>query len=457
MFTDIKYIARCVWSTRIPFASIRALRVVPVFLLFAIGMPAKATTVGCSGAPSGTYDFATLTSAIAAAPLSNNSITIYGTCTETVVITGAQNLTLAGAAGSVLSDPGSGNAVLDFESSQNVTLQNLKIQMASYTFYGPTPGILVDSSTLVIRSCDIEGAAGTDGIDINTLSNVLMLGNNLIENNNDGQGDGEGINLTGPAANVQIGNGPGGGDCTTIQGNGDDGILAANQAAVTVVTYPSTCAKFQNNGSFGVQISQDSTGHLANRGNVPTLTLSNNFGGVSATNYGVLALNGVMLIQDNSATGIWVRDATASVSFAGNGPGPGPTVQQNGSISSPPCCVIPGGISVEGNSHLSMGAVVVSNNAAPGIVIDDDSSAEIANAGSSVAITNNPLGVSVMNDSSLRLEGPSTITGNANGDLVCSGFSTAHGDASGVGRMRCDTFIPGPGGRSSNGHHGAPW
>jgi hypothetical protein len=412
---------------------------------------ANATTVGCSGAPSGTYDFPTLTAAIAGAPLSNNSITLYGTCTEAVVITGAQNLTISGAPGAVLADPGIGNAVLDFESSQNVALQTIKIQMASYPFYGPVSGIFVNNSNLAITSVDIEGGAGTDGIDINPSSSVLMLGNNLIENNNDGQGNGEGISVTGPSANLQIGAGPHAASCTTIQGNGDDGIVALPLASVNIHTSPTTCATIQNNGSFGVQISRNSIGTLSNRGNAPTMILSGNLAGAAATEYGLLFLDGPMLIQNNSAAGVWLRDSSANIGSS-NGTLLGPTVQQNGSNTNPPCCLISGGISIDSSSNLFLQAGLVTNNLAPGIVIDDNSSMEISQA-NSVTVTQNPVGISVDHDSSLELTEPPSVTGNTNSDVVCSGFSTAHGDASGVGKMRCDTFVPGPGGPGGNGHH----
>jgi len=445
---------RSLWPNGIASDPRRAFQMVLVILFLGLGAQANATTVGCNGAPAGTYDFPTLTAAITGAPLSNNSITIYGTCTEAVVITGAQNLTIAGAPGAVLADPGIGNAVLDFESSQNVALQTIKIQMASYPFYGPTPGILVNNSTLNITSCDIEGSAGTDGIDINPSSSVLMLGNNLIENNNDGQSNGEGISLTGPAANLQIGGGPQAASCTTIQGNGDDGISAYNLSSVLIRTFPTTCATIQNNGSFGVQAAEQSTGLLVNRGSTSTLTLSGNLAGAGATRNGLVRLDGPVLIQNNSGAGVWARSGNL---YIGPSDVPlGPTIQQNGSNPNPPCCLVSGGISIDANSSLILWSGTVANNAAPGIVVNDDSSLTIA-PGSPVTINQNPIGISVENDSSLELLSPPTVTGNANGDVICSGFSTAHGDSSGVGKMRCDTFIHKPGRQGGNGHHGKPW
>lgn len=423
-------------------------------LLVGFGARANATTVGCSGAPSGTYDFPTLTAAIAGAPLSNNSITIFGTCMEEVVITGAQNLTISGAPGAVLADSGVGNPVLDLESSQNVSLQTIKFQMASYPFYGPVSGVFVNNSSLLITSIDIEGAAGTDGIDINPNSSVLMLGNNLIENNNDGQGNGEGISLTGPAASLQIGTNPHAASCTTIQGNGDDGIVADLASSVGVRTHPNTCASIQNNGAFGVQALRNSLASLSNRSDTSTLTLSGNLAGAAATEHGLIYLNGPILIQNNSVAGVWLRDASAS--FGTTLDTLGPTVQQNGSNSNPPCCLVPGGITADSSSNLLFLAGLVTNNAAPGIVIDDNSSAKIVQA-NTVTVTQNPIGISVDHDSSLDFSAPPNVTGNATIDILCAGFSTAHGDASNVGKMRCDTFSPRPGRQPGIGHHGVPF
>lgn len=434
-------------------------RVVPRILQIALALTAlgvsgqaQATTVGCNGAPSGTYDFPTLTAAVAGAPLSNNTITIYGTCTEDVVINGAQNLTIVGATGALLNDAGLTNSnaggVLEIDNSQNVSLQNLKIQMASYPFYGPFPGIAVNASALLIQQIDIEGSSGTDGIDINAMSNVQFLGANLIENNNDGQANGEGIDLTGPAASLTYGpGGPAG--CLVIQGNGDDGILAESQASVNMLVNANHCLTVQNNGGFGVQISTGSSGHLANRSAAPVITLSGNLAGAAASLYGQLYLNGPMLIQNNSGAGVWLRDGSANF-LPGPASASGPTIQQNGGGPLPGCCMIAGAVSIQGNSNLILQAGTITNNLAPGVNIEDASSATITTFGT-LSITQNPVGISVANASSVFLNSAPSVTGNTNGDVVCSGFSVAHGDFSAVGRVHCDAVVPENGGHG-NGH-----
>lgn len=427
--------------------------------LLAFACEARATTVGCNGAPSGTYDFPTLTAAVSGAPLSSNTITVYGTCTEDVVISGAQNLTIAGAPGAVLMDAGMINVVaggiLEIDNSQNVTIQNLKFQLTSYPVYGPSPAILVNGSSLLMEGIDIEGASGTDGMDINPNSSVQLIGANTIENNNDGQADGEGISLTGPAANLMIGSGPGAPvGCTVIQGNGDDGVLASAQASVGIIGFPNRCITIQNNGAFGVQISGSSTGVLSNRGPSTNITLSGNAAGIYASLYGHIQLAGPMLIQNNSVSGIKLRDASANVlPLAAQ---EGPVIEQNGGSTNSECCLAPqAGISVQGNSNLLLQAGTIANNLVPGVAVQDDSSA-IINGSAPISITQNPIGVSVANASTVSLDVAPSISGNADGDVVCGAYSVAYGDASKVGRMRCNVFSPQPSG-PGNGHHGNPW
>lgn len=421
------------------------------FVLLAFVGQAQATTVGCNGAPAGTYDFPTLSAAINGAPLSNNTVTIYGTCTEDVIINAAQNLTIGGSTGAVLMDAGLTNGpaggVLEIDNSQNVTIQNLKIQLSSYSFYGPFPGIAVNGSTVAVEQIDIEGSSGTDGIDINPMSHVQFLGSNTIENNSDGQGNGEGISIQGPSASIAFG--PGGPfGCLVIQGNGDAGVLASGQASLNIVAKPNHCVTIQNNGGFGVQVSGSSTGHLGNNGPTSLFTISGNqVGGVASTLYGHVQINGPILIQNNSVAGIWLRDGSLNML-----PSPtGPIIQQNGGNTNPQCCAIPGGISIQGNSNLFMQAGTVSDNLAPGVNVQDDSNAIIYTAGP-ISITQNPVGVSVTNASTVALYSAPSISGNANGDIVCGAYSVAYGDASGVGQMRCNVFSPKIGGPGGNRH-----
>lgn len=102
-----------------------------------------------------------------------------------------------------------------------------------------------------------------------------------------------------------------------------------------------------------------------------------------------------------------------------------------------------------------MGAGLVTNNSAPGILVQDDSSATVV-AQSPISITQNPIGISVINASTVELAAAPSVTGNANGDLVCGAFSVAYGDASGVGRLNCSTFNPQNHGRPGQGHQGRP-
>ena len=59
--------------------------------ILASAVPSGASTVGCAGASGGPFDFTSLTAALSAPmALINNTITVSGTCTEFVLVPGAQ-------------------------------------------------------------------------------------------------------------------------------------------------------------------------------------------------------------------------------------------------------------------------------------------------------------------------------------------------------------------------------
>lgn len=419
-----------------------------VFLgLAAVGfaVPAKASTVGCPGAAGGPFDFPSLTAAIAAVGGGPGVITVSGTCTEAVVIAGVQNLQIIGTPGAALVDPGGDppnfGAVLEIDNSGGILIQGLSIRVAARSINTAIPVVAISSSNVRFVQCKIEGAGASDGIDM-FQSTVRIFGATVIENNNDGQGDGEGIFLEGPSALLVLrGNASG---CPLIQNNGDSGIFAQGGGAAVRIPAFGGCAIIQNNGASGVFANLGATINLAASQAAPGATqLLNDSFGVVATNGGRAVVSGPVLIQGNTADGIRIRAATAALRPAFDGPS-GPTIQQNGSpftgFTSSFCCAPPAGISIASNAQLDILAGLVTNNFAPGLIVQDDSSVRIIGSQGSLAITQNPVGVSVTNVSTAAFFLAPSVSGNTAFDLVCGPDSVAYGDNSAVGKTNCPQF-----------------
>ena len=395
-------------------------------------------TVGCPGATGGPFNYSSLSAALSAMPLTNATITVSGSCTEAVLINGAQNLQIIGTPGAGLVDPG-GNpanfgAVIEIDNSQNVLLQGLSVRVIPRPAATAIPVILVQASDVRVAESRLEGAGASNGIDM-FQSTVRLIGATVIENNNDGQGNGEGVFLQGPNALLILRN-DSSGNCPLIQGNGDNGILAAGGETTVLAPLGFGCVTVQNNGLaaiFGnlgatiiLNVSQSSPGAIQ--------LLNNPFGAV-ATNGSRLAISGPALIQGNTVEGIRLRNASGALS-ALDGPS-GPTIQQNATNLNPPCCLPPAGISVANNSELDLTAGLITDNSSPGVLVQDNSSVRFIGP---LTITRNPIGVEVTDVSSAALFLAPSISGNTKLDVVCGPESVAHGDNSAIGRSDCPQF-----------------
>jgi len=411
--------------------------------LFVVSPAQANVTVGCPGATGGPFNFTTLTAAVQSNPTGNVEIDVSGTCTEAVVIAGLQNLFILGTPGAALVDPGGSppnfGAVLEIDNSQNVRIQGLSIEVASRTIDNAIPVILVQSSDVRIVQDRLEGAGASDGIDL-FQSTVRLIGATIIENNNDGLGDGEGVFLQGPNALLVLRGDFSG--CPLIQGNGDAGVFATDGGSSVRAPLGPGCATIQNNGSVGVAGNLGATIVLnvpqANPGAIKLL--NNAIDGLLATNGTHFNLNGPVLIQGNPENGIRVRNAAGVLS--GSDGTAGPIVQQNGTSPNPPCCAPAAGISLGNNATVDLIGGQIMNNGGSGVIADDNSSVRIIGQMNQLSITKNPIGVEVKDASSAALFMAPTISGNSTADLLCGPDSVAHGDLSAVGKINCPQFRP---------------
>jgi hypothetical protein len=356
-----------------------------------------------------------------------------------------QNVQIVGTAGAALVDPGgspaSFGAVLEIDNSQNITVQDLTIQVASRTIDFQIAVVSISASNVTFRTVRIEGAGPSDGIDI-LQSTVRLFGATVVENNNDGEGLGEGIFVQGPDANLTLRRDPAG-NCPVIQGNGGDGIFVNGSGAHVGIPASNGCATIQNNGGTGIFASQGATVGLSALQATPgTVQVLNNTYGVIATLGSQLNVNGPVLIQGNTVIGLRLRTAFGSLGSAADGAA-GPTIRQNGSASSNPstvpCCAPPAAISLSNNATLDISAALVTGNSAPGLLVQDNSSVRLIGF-SPIVITQNLVGISVTNTSTAALFLVPSVAGNAGFDLVCGPESVAYGDLSGVGKTSCQQF-----------------
>lgn len=412
-----------------------------VLLSSILAVPGRASTVGCAGASGGPFDFPSLTAAISAAgPTPSGAIFVSGTCTEFVLIAGAQGLQIIGTPGAALADPGDQfpplGGVVEIDNSQGVALRGLMIQMSARTIDTAIPAISVNSSDVRVFACRLEGAGASDGIDM-FQSTVRLIGATIIENNNDGQGDGEGVTLFGPGSLLLLLN-DFSGNCPLIQGNGDSGIFAGRGGTTVRAPLGRGCATIQNNGSVGVAGNLGAIIELnspqANPGSVKVI---NNLFGVIATNGTHFSISGPVLIQGNAQDGIRLRGSSGNL-IPSDGTA-GPTIQGNGTSLNPVCCAPDAGISLADNSSLDIQGGQVMSNAAPGVIVEDNSSVRLIGP---LSITNNPIGVKVTAVSSASLFMAPSVSGNSTADVVCGPDSDAHGDVSAVGKIICPQFKP---------------
>jgi hypothetical protein len=404
----------------------------------------RASTVGCSGASGGPFDFPTLNAALSApGALTNNAIFVSGTCTEFVLIVGAQNLQIIGNPGAAIVDPGDQfpptGGVIEIDNSQGATLRSLSIHVAARPLDSAIAVVLLQSSDVRIFQSQIEGASGSDGIDM--FQSTLRVFGGTIENNNDGQGDGEGIFIQGPNA-LLILRADFAGNCPVIQGNGDAGINA-NEGGTTVrVPIGGGCATIQNNGAEAIFGNLGATIVLfASQANPGSIKLLNNgIDGLIVVNGAHFTVGGPVLIQGNPENGIRLRNAygvlTGSDGIAG------PIIQQNGTSLNPPCCAPAAGVSLGNNATLDLNAGQVMNNGGPGVIAQDNSSVRVIGQFNQLSITNNPVGVEVTDASSAALFMAPSISGNTGGDVVCGPDAVAHGDLAAVGKINCPQFRP---------------
>ena len=350
-----------------------------------LSVPARAAnvSVGCPGGSGGTY--ASINAALnAIGQTGPHTITVTGTCQETVSLSNARSIliaapTLGGATIVGLQD----SDTFDIGLSQDITLQNLEIRGNAASSAGAGVSIFTNSQVNIF-ACTIHGNPDV-GIAADGDSQVAIR-NTAIQNNSPG----DALDLTNNSSADVAG--------TTIQNNG---------FGVFLQTHSSIVFRRQNfilnNGDGAIQAVDLSSVHLQTAD--PTL---------------------VTTIQGHNVNGIAVARQSDLVIGAG-------IIQSNGSACpTDPTC---GGIYALRNSTVRLFAGSITGNQGSGISVEQGVDLVLINASVS---QNTGDGINVRRISIGDFTtGGNTVTGNGGASVSCDTTSLLVGDLSTFSNVAC--------------------
>jgi len=201
----------------------RSTKLFGFFLLVAVaavsrGAQAANLTVNCDNKQTISK---TLRLLAATNPQGPNTITVWGSCRETIVIRGMERLTLITKKGASITGRSNGAPVVDIENSQSVTLQGFTING------GVAQGILCNTASVCFLTGNTIQGPGTFGVNV-VRGSRAFLESNVIQN------WGRGAFITG--AQVFSSN-------DIFQNNGGSAI-----AVLTAAYFESVNSNFLNNG-----------------------------------------------------------------------------------------------------------------------------------------------------------------------------------------------------------------
>lgn len=353
-------------------------------------------------------------------PREQNSISIEGICTESIMIDGFRNLSLSGSA---IIQPGVDGYALRIESSSQVTIDGL-------TFKGPgtPPGAgewvqplasVWESTRIQFRNCTFEGAKG-DGLRLDS-SREVTVGPAVIRDN-----FGSGMVMNGPSsATLGAWENP---NPTLVEGNG----LAEYPPAAVVVSNGGDLSLLQN-----VAIQNNLGGGVGLGGShlstccdpqMPKI-LKNGGAGIGASGSSDVSLYGAA-IEDNKGSGIDLSHSSLGTWVV--------SIRRNGDPAQPGTR---SGISLNDTSSASVMQGSVSDNYGPGVQAMNASSLMVC-CGMTMS-GNSRAGVVLETNSSGSFWGTSSIAGNLGDDLLCTSGAvavSAKGTDPGIGKMHCSEY-----------------
>ena len=432
------------------------------FTLLSLPAFGSNVTVDCSG--SNHKVFSSIGAALNTLSLTGpNTITVGGTCTENVVISQFDRLTIQAASGHVATVVNAANPpgiTMLIAGSHNITLDNLIIEGGGSP---ATVYITSSSSAVLLQNCSVQNGAG-DGMDVSMESELVVQNSNFTNNAAEGifvAGESQVTMGTYPTQRILI-TGNGFGPCCTGNGNGG---LAIDGSQVQLNFGVATIS-----GNAGPGISMDGGRLLFFGGEAATPgVIENNNTGLTMNDAASATFFSAFNIANNASTGISVNGAssitfysgidsqgkntfttiaghstvglTLSQSSAAQMYGPH-VVSKNGSVNADSGSR--GGISLEGSSLTIGSGTLVSGNTGPGVRLGVKSDLIMFD----MTVSNNTeQGVLETNLSAGGFYNPLTFTGNGEAPLSCDAFSVAFGDAGTIQGEACKNITKSAGKR----------
>ncbi len=398
-------------------------------------------TVSCpSGGPG---QFPSITAALNALPVNSptepHGIQVTGNCVENVFIGNRQRIEIAAPPGQTATITAANPAaiVVHISGSRAIVLRRLIIQ-------GGERGVLVNQfSEVSIDAATIQNNTN-DGLGVQ-ISSVLGLQSSTIQNNGGGLGVRSNSAATigfAPAQTVRISN------------NRGNGIVV--QSSYFQVNFGNL--KLENNGQRALVMVGGSAQVF---GNVGENLFQNNARGLLFVNGASARFDGKTTIRNNGEFG--VENLASSITFSGNvlpdgtfnaaiiegHSRLGANVLHNGNLTfngphkirnnGTPGLSPVSGLRVRGGL-LTLTGTEVTDNAAPGIEIEQNSTVDID---LNNTITGNAEeGLRLTKRAVARLGAGNTFKGNGKGSITCDGTSLLYGELSGIEDIRCDNIEP---------------
>ena len=350
-------------------------------LCLSVPMRAANVTVGCPGGSGGTYP--SINAALnAIGQIGPHTITVTGTCAESVSLSNARSILITGGATIVgLQD----TDTFDIALSQDITLQNLEIRGNAASSVGLGVNVFTNSQVNVL-ACNIhdnpEGEVSADG------DSAVALNHTTLQNSSNG-----------------------------------DGLDLSNSSSADMVS-----TTIQNNAGVGIAVSHSSI--VIRRQN----TIQNNAGGI-----GIFALDVSKVqiqtadpalfttIQGHNTNGIQLGDQTMLRMQGGPH-----AIQANGfACPTDPTC---GGIFAIRNSTMRLQAGNITGNQGSGIAVE-----QLVDFGlSNTTVSNNTGdGVHIQRISVGQFVSGNSVTGNGGASVSCDTTSLIVGDLSTFSNVAC--------------------
>jgi hypothetical protein len=319
-----------------------------------------------------------------------------------------ENLTITGASGAAISDPGlpPGAAVVSLNLTKNITLQG-------FTFSGNPNGVeairIFESLGISVNRSTIEGA--NLGFFINH-SGVVIRDCTIQDN-------GIGIRVDG-GSTVTLTSAPFSTGTSTVQRNGTGIVVRAG-------TF----------GLLGACIVQDNNVGISGHGGVIKVCCQDGTRKINNNGTGILLqgdnleLRGPLEMEGNRLFAIRMFGSFATVSDR-------IIIRHNGTPDTAAIAVTGGHLQLNGRQASD---IVISDNPGIGLFLTDNASARVLNAQIS---DNGGHGMRLQALASAQLLAAALFKDNKGFDLSCTPNAFARGDASGVGRMFCPGFDKSP-------------